>query len=315
MTKLPFFPIVATIVFFLLHLLGCKPQAEKLDVVPDPSNDVMHIVFAANNIPYLEGAGVAIFSILTHAEPTDSYKFYIYITEKLAEENLPVPQIEAFNTLREDFQSIAQIEIIPLKELPLPDNVNPSLWGQAGLLRLFLPDLMPSISKIIYLDCDFLALKNIKPIHQTLHLNDSNWIAAVKDIYHELHTQKLRQNFGCKDFPDNTYVNSGLLVMNLDQLRTDHFVEKTINWLNLHDADMPDQDAINVLYYKHLRVLDFPYAWPITEKHANFPPETLMLQFIGDHKPWLPENTIEHTPHLDLYQHYRSLSPWGNTIE
>ena len=307
-----FFLIIAALAFSLLNLSGCKLPHKKADLLPEPSSNVMHIVLAANNIPYLEGAGVTIFSILTHAEPGDFFNFYLYVTENLAAEQLPVAQFEAFNTLREDFQSIAHIEIIPLKELPLPDNVNPHLWGQAGLLRLFLPDLLPSISKIIYLDCDFLALRNIKPIHQIISMNDSHWIAAVKDIHLKLHTTRMRTKLNYKDFPDNTYVNSGLLVMNLDQLRKDNFVEKTINWLNLHDAAMPDQDAINILYHKNLKVLDFPYAWPITTKNGNFPPETFMLQFIGDHKPWHTDNTPEHTPHLDLYEEYRNLSPWGS---
>lgn len=309
--RIPLHLIVSSIAIFLLGLLGCKNPKPIGESRPQAANEVMHIVLAANNIPYLEGAGVTIFSILTHAEPGDFYKFYIYATEDLGKQPLPVHQIEAFNTLREEFQNIAQIEIIPLTELPLPDNVNPSLWGQAGLLRLFLPDLLPSISKIIYLDCDFLVLKNLKHAYQTLDLNDKEWIAAVKDIQYNNHTKKLRQKFDCMEFPDNTYVNSGLLVMNLDQLRNDDFVAKTIEWLNHHNADMPDQDAINILYYKRLKVLDFYYAWPIAEDHGNFPPATLMLQFLGDHKPWLPQNTPEHTPHLDLYEHYRELSPWG----
>jgi lipopolysaccharide biosynthesis glycosyltransferase len=299
---------------FALLLNGCKPSlVQPLAELEDHhTQGPMNVVFAANNLSYLEGAGVSIFSILTHAEPDDFYKFYIYTTENLALNGLPHDEIEAFNTLEEEFRKIATIEVIPLKKLPFPNGINPLSWGEAGLLRLLLPELLPSASKVLYLDCDMLALKNIKPIYQSLHPNDPQIISAVLDIMHNLHAKNIRSLYDMIAFPDNTYVNSGLLVMNLDKLRAEDFSQKTLRWLATNDAGLPDQDVMNVLYYQQIKTLPFSYAWPLAEDHYNFPENTLMLQYIGDIKPWKPQANSSSAHLIDLYKKYREASPWAN---
>ncbi len=152
-------------------------------------------------------------------------------------------------------------------------------------LRLLLPQLIPE-DKVIYLDADTIVQSNLNNLYQ-LELGE-NLIAGVVDP-------------GGKDsrvprLENDPYINSGVMLMNLNAMRLDHSIKKfTAIYERFQElATWPDQCLINkyaegkklVLNEKWNRLL---FSNGVTEsqflkisnkKHA------CIMHFIGPIKPW-----------------------------
>ncbi len=124
-----------------------------------------------------------------------------------------------------------------------------------AMFRVMLPEILPELSRIIYLDADVLVNRDIKELWE---IDISKYaMAAVPDID--------VANGGIRPIPvkkekvkREQYFNSGVLYLNMDRIRElGNMREMVFAYLqDERNSDLPDQDALNVLYGHETLLVD-----------------------------------------------------------
>jgi lipopolysaccharide biosynthesis glycosyltransferase len=127
--------------------------------------------------------------------------------------------------------------------LPAMGRITPVMW-----LRIFLPRLLPGISRVLYLDCDTLVMDSLESLWHT-DLKGA-WLGAVSNVFEagrEGHARRL----GLAAPRD--YFNSGVLLLDLDAWRREGCAERILALARDPDAGLvwPDQDALNTVFAGH----------------------------------------------------------------
>jgi len=126
--------------------------------------------------------------------------------------------------------------------------------------RILLPHLL-DVPRLIYLDCDVLVFRDLSELFN-LELSPSKVLAAVPD------SETLSLAEDCQTIADamglpaeGAYFNCGVMLMNLDALREQHFFQHSIEFLNSWSGKYRfwDQSAINFLL--HGQIDELPEYW------------------------------------------------------
>lgn len=143
--------------------------------------------------------------------------------------------------------------------------------------RFAIPKILSQYKKVLYLDCDIVCTKNI---YRIFNENIENqYIGAVEDIY----------------LPNSGYMNSGVLLFNIDLWNKNSLIEKCIDYINKNsNLKCPDQDAINEVCKNKIKILSFQYNFQqfccyYIDKLYNikFPLKDVgAFHFLSQHKPW-----------------------------
>ena len=120
-----------------------------------------------------------------------------------------------------------------------------NLFTPYCLLRLY-ADLIPDLpDKILYLDTDVVALKDPYELYK---MDNSEYeIMGALDYYgqHWIHT----------DLFEKTYMNSGVLLMNLALIRETGLLRRTRRRIRHIRMLLPDQTSLNI-FAKHKKLID-----------------------------------------------------------
>lgn len=122
--------------------------------------------------------------------------------------------------------------------------------SSVAYFRLSLQTILPDIDRVLWLDCDVLVRKDLSQIF-SFDMDDLYFLG-----FQDYHGYKV---FG---HPNDRYVCSGVLLMNLEKMREDDLEQKMKDFLALHDkdADKQDQTAINSVGYDGIRFLPPEYG-------------------------------------------------------
>src|ERR1700722_8759355 len=131
----------------------------------------------------------------------------------------------------------AKLAALPSKGPELGDRIS---WG-----RLLLPDLLPSVARIVYLDSDTLVRESLSELWDT-PLGE-NPVAAVANVIEPI-MRPYVLSLGLDSHAD--YFNAGVLVMNLDQMRAESTLDLVTRYVHArtHEFVWFDQDALNVTF-------------------------------------------------------------------
>ena len=184
-----------------------------------------------------------------------------------------------------------KIEVVSLEEKIKDKREQLSLrlrdyYSEAIFYRLFIPSLFPDLDKAIYIDCDTVLNTDIAELYLT-ELGE-NIIGAVSDesIPSVPEFCDYVKNYLGVEVPD--YINSGVLVMNLDAFRKERIEEKFLKILASKNPDTvaPDQDYLNVLCKGKIHHL--PHVWNKQPKPESLIPasETKLIHYNMFNKPW-----------------------------
>lgn len=194
-----------------------------------------------------------------------------------------------------------------------------SYISKTAFFRFFVAELLKDTDKIIYLDSDVIVLHDLKDLFMQDIQN--YYIAAVEDMayYHNLNNNKV------KCF--NTYVNSGVLLMNLSLWRKDHLSSKIFDTIKEKYKDFIylDQDALNIVCKNKIKLLDFSYniqvdslkprillKHPKKQEIKESLKKAKIIHYISDKKPW---NYFGYIPLKKYYLHYEKLTPFKTIFE
>jgi len=117
--------------------------------------------------------------------------------------------------------------------------------GAISCVRLVLPDLLPEVERCLYIDADTLTKSSLAPLDQ-VDLSGVP-VAAVRNVVEPAMRPRLAE-FGVAD--PLRYLNSGVLLMNLDRMRRSGAVTQLLSYVDKHGDSLlwVDQDALNAVF-------------------------------------------------------------------
>jgi lipopolysaccharide biosynthesis glycosyltransferase len=115
-----------------------------------------------------------------------------------------------------------------------------SYLSAAAFLRFHAPELLPDIDKAVYLDADVIVQADLTALFET------NLTHAYAGVVRALSVLELSQ--GLRNPVAHPYFNSGMLVMNLARMRTEHIGERLRQETIRHHFPCHDQDALNYVF-------------------------------------------------------------------
>lgn len=227
------------------YLIDAVDQLEE----PVLDEDVIHIGFGLHDKDghYSVWVGTVMQSILEH---TDSrICFHILHDETVSEENKRKLQQVA----HQKGDSI-QFHFI---DTAIFDDVKERLhrFTVGTMFRLMLPEILPNLDKIIYLDADLFVNRDIKELWD-VDIREY-CLAGVIDEGVDIHNYPRILNKYPK-IKKESYFNAGVLYINLKKLREFGNLKKlVVDFLVENpEAGLPDQDALNVIFHNKVLYLD-----------------------------------------------------------
>lgn len=204
-------------------------------------------------------AKVCLFSLFTNAKNKTNYD--IFIIHKTKEINSE--ERNSFNALVQQYPQhrISFIEINNFFEGAYEvRNITTTCY-----YRLLIPRLQKRINSInqtnyntiIYLDVDTIIECDLSTLYNT-PLETEEWIGGICEtpLYNQSSTDYLIK-IGCKP---SEYINSGVLIMDLNKLNREDFYKKCI--AHQHKQYIcQDQDIINIICRDHIKLLPLKYNY------------------------------------------------------
>jgi len=165
--------------------------------------------------------------------------------------------------------------------------------------RLICMDYLPGdVKKVLYLDCDIIINGSIQELYNTdmtgiMFAAAYDYIEVIGDEFNKVFDQKKRKS-EYELMPDTCkYINSGVLLMNIELIRKSVTTDEMINMIeNLGSRNIllyHDQDFINFVFHKYIKYIDYKIYnyFPIYKDWEELKPEKpLILHFAGPFKPW-----------------------------
>lgn len=199
--------------------------------------------------------------------------------------------------------------------------------------RFFIPELLPNVDKVLYLDCDMLCCNDFSDI---FNIDIENIPEAM--VIDEKTKEISKYNRLDLDF-SNDYFNAGVMYINLDYWRKNNETEKLLSFVtkNPELCVCHDQDAVNKLHegkiqymplkYNCQRAFFRYYFWVNPKKYpvSLYTTDTIekkrwpqikdaienptFVHFSGCDNPWFKESTI---PYLTQWVEFHDISVWQN---
>ncbi len=222
---------------------------------------------------YSKYAGVVIASALSHAAEDDDLHVYI-LDGGVSEENRE--KILALKSLHK-----CEINFVDIDEklFDLYKNVKThSYISLPAYYRLKLASILPEIDKIIYFDCDVVVNSSLKDLFN-YDLN-GNPIGGVLDIKN----RKVK-------LENETYVNSGMLVFDLERIREENIEQELYEYTrdNFDKIVMGDQQIINEVLEGRIQVL--PDEWNVQTSNfvnrSSYTKHPRVIHYVSRQKPWI----------------------------
>lgn len=132
----------------------------------------------------------------------------------------------------------------------IPDITEPTYY------RLLLPELLEE-EKCLYLDSDIVVCENISELYNIdLTGYEVGGVVAPSSVVYSDRNFERQKKIGIPDM--KSYINAGVLLMNLEELRNNNFSSNVRKIINLY-FETQDQDIINRLCYGKIKLINLRY--------------------------------------------------------
>ena len=185
--------------------------------------------------------------------------------------------------------------------------------------RIFLPELLPELDRVLYLDADTIAVDSLDPLWE-IDLA-GNLVGAVTNIWQHDHVDH-PERLGLAD--PSAYFNTGVLLIDLDAFRRDAVTEELIAAARRHHdiIGFPEQDAMNIVI--GARRLALHPRWNLMNSSLRFEsavdvfgerairearerPAIRHFEGPAENKPW---HLLCEREDRGLYRKHRRGTPW-----
>ena len=270
------------------------------------AKDDINIAFAIDN-NYVPHTLLVIDSIFKNNNSGSGYNFYVLQNDISEKNKNRISKFVGKYGHNVKFIDVKTDNIIGKNE---KFNFAQNRISTIAMSRIFLPELLPDIDRVIYLDSDILVTADLRELYDTEL--DGKLLGMVLNI-----SQGEYDNF--YEFPHG-YYNSGVIVMNLVKCRQHKFTEKLVDYLNNNREKFiysggsaeenrnkfryPDQDLINIVMANEVKSL--PYEWNNQTIRGDSLTDERALgihHYVGPLKPW-------DFKYFDIYPHRLYLKYW-----
>lgn len=193
----------------------------------------MHIVFSSDN-NYAQHLGVTLASLLKNLAPDCIAQIYV-IDGGISTENKQ--KLAMLQSIRPFALHYISVSISDFDRFPLlGDHLTIATY-----FRLKIPELLPHLDKVLYLDIDMIVESDLSPLW-SIDLPHDVWVGAVIELGMK---KPFLQSIGLNE--DDFYFNAGVLLMNLTALRKIDFNARCIEFVTHYKQAIRfvDQDVLN----------------------------------------------------------------------
>ncbi|MGQ7555040.1 glycosyltransferase family 8 protein [Streptococcus suis] len=261
----------------------------------------MNLAFTVSD-SYMDYMGTTLYSIMVHTRKSP-VSVYVLTSDISDYSRFKLQKLEdRFHNLN---IHILVVDAKQFEDLPLNRShiTRPEVY-----FRMAFASLLPDLDRILYLDSDILAQKDLQPLWETPL--DGAYMAAVSEPPSEGGFD-YRRSIGMTD--PTYYFNSGVLLMDLKKIREDK-IESLLFECGHAIKDkirLQDQDIINVALEGKIKSLDPIYNYGYMERQENLRKEAdIVLNHYSLEKPWnrqldVPEyNRLAVNRYLECHQAY-----------
>ena len=282
-------------------------------------------VFYAFNDAYAVMAGISMFSLLENSESNETINFHI-VDSGIAENNL----IKLRDVIEGHGQTVKFYKMPNFEEVT-GKEIETRRWNVNVFSKLFVGSILPEdVKKIISIDCDTVIE------HSLQELWNVNLNGKISAGVAECMSARYRINLGKKN--DDYYLNSGLVVFNVEELRKQNYENLFWNYMQKYgeSLDYLDQDVINAvvpqeqmvilhpkfnaitpifyLNYKDFKMVRGANSYYSKEEFDEAKADPYIIHyttfFFNDLRPWFKGSTH---PKVNEFLAYRKMSPWNDT--
>lgn len=216
----------------------------------------------------------------------------------------------------------ATLHLLAVEQLPL-DRLPPAVQAHGGAVscaRLLLPEVLPQVDRLVYLDADTLTRTSLDELWTTSL--DGAALGAVRNVVEPAMRERLTR-LGVVD--PSRYLNSGVLVMDLHRMREQGSAEALLQCVRDRGAELlwVDQDALNLVLgdawcelHPRWNAQNSFWDWPVWAQEVLGPAalneatdQPAVLHFEGPLlcKPW--HQLCRHV-HTGDYREALASTPW-----
>jgi lipopolysaccharide biosynthesis glycosyltransferase len=198
--------------------------------------------------------------------------------------------------------------------LPLQDRFGAAMW-----YRILLPELLPDVNRVLYLDIDTIVVDALEPLF-AIDLAD-NLLGAVTNVFMEFHRERPDE----LGIAPSKYFNSGVVLFNLTAARASGFTDQLLELVRARGDTFvwPDQDALNLAargrwerlhprwncmnsFFSRPQLAEATFgATPLAQATAQ--PAIRHFEGPGFNKPW---HILHDRDGQRLYRNHRTRTPW-----
>ena len=234
----------------------------------------------ASDERYFPGLHCAVASALNHLGWKTSVNLWVL------DGGISQASKDSLERLVDRFGNQVRLKFVPVNESAFRGATLGPGESHMTYCRILLPHLL-DVPRLIYLDCDVLVFRDLSQLFD-VELSPGRVLAAVPDSETLSLADDSPTITDALRLPaEGAYFNCGAMLMDLDELRKQHFFERAVEFLNTKSAyRFWDQSAINFLL--HGQIDELPKYW----NRASW-------QF-----------DAQQNNDLDCVLHYTGLVPW-----
>lgn len=185
---------------------------------------------------YIEQLAVMLTSLI---KSNSGIKFNVYVAHSSMDE-------DDFNLIKSSVTDACNIINVKIPENMFDDAPTTDRYPKEMYYRIFAAQFLPlSLDRILYLDPDLVIINSIEDMYG-MDLGN-NFFAAASHVDKSL--KKINEIR--LDMPeDSTYINSGVMLLNLPQLRKNQKIQEVYDYIEEKKMFfvLPDQDVLNGVY-------------------------------------------------------------------
>lgn len=277
----------------------------------------MNVLYTCDN-NYVWLMGISMISLFENNKDVEELSVYL-LGEKISEENKNL----LFDISKKYSRKCI---VVDMPDIKISKSLVSTRWPKSAFSRLYSAELLPKdIERVLYLDCDTIVLQSLKDLDG--FLNERYPISGVKDCI----GISYRRNIGLNS--SSIYINAGVLLLNLNILRTMNISEMIENFLNTYSKTIyyADQDVLNGIFKGSFGVIPAQYDVMTLEYMFNYDEILKLRHPVNYYEKNEIDNAVSHPvivhfttnmlnirpwfrnsnhPMAQHFLYYKSLSPW-----
>ena len=199
-------------------------------------------------------------------------------------------------------------------------HFNPEIFGALAdsmdrftigtMFRIMLPDILPDLKKIIYLDSDLFINTDIEGLW---NVNIDDYCLAAAPDCSTTKGWGIPYAVAAGQTERDRYFNAGVLCMNLDNIRKNgSLFQQVMDYLNSNPQTwLPDQDALNVIFSGKTLLIDEKWNYFIDEaRKNNEKAEKKIYHYAATLLMLYTNNEIDRAYYFTILR-----TPWGKQVE